>query len=93
MVQTFTGAHHGKRPRTEERFLAEGSRVVQEMLDNHADLLIGIYTTEESRTDPLVEKANSANIKVHTHCGTNEKISSQLQDKVSLRSAALPVPN
>ena len=42
------------------------------MLDNHVDLLIGIYTNDESRTDPLLDKANAANIKVHTL--TNEQM-------------------
>ena len=50
----------------EGRFLAEGARVTQEMIDNHRDLIIGIYITDKGMSDPIVAKANEFAITVHT---------------------------
>jgi TrmH family RNA methyltransferase len=50
----------------EGRFLAEGARVTQEMIDNHRDLIIGIYITDKGMNDPIVAKANEFAITVHT---------------------------
>ena len=50
----------------EGRFLAEGARVTQEMIDNHRDLIIGIYITDKEANDPIVAKASEFAITVHT---------------------------
>ncbi|MFA6836096.1 MAG: RNA methyltransferase, partial [Fibrobacteraceae bacterium] len=50
----------------EGRFIAEGMRVVNEMLSNHQDIMLGLYVVNEADNAALVSKAHDANINIHT---------------------------
>ncbi len=49
----------------EAKFLAEGVRVVQEMLEYHTDILLDIYTVPNFREPALLEKAKEKQIRLH----------------------------
>jgi tRNA G18 (ribose-2'-O)-methylase SpoU len=49
----------------EEKFLAEGVRVVAEMIQYHADIVNGIYIVEGFMDEALFEKARAASIRIH----------------------------
>ncbi|MDR1758941.1 MAG: RNA methyltransferase [Fibrobacter sp.] len=49
----------------EAKFLAEGVRVVQEMLEYHTDILLDIYTVPNFREPALLEKAKEKEIRLH----------------------------
>ena len=49
----------------EEKFLAEGVRVVTEMVEYHSDIVQGIYAVEGFNDTALLDKARAANLRVH----------------------------
>ena len=49
----------------EEKFLAEGVRVVEEMIKYHADIVLSIYISEGFADADLLEKAREASVRVH----------------------------
>ena len=49
----------------EEKFLAEGLRVVAEMVQYHPDIVDGIYVTEGFSDEALQENARNANLRIH----------------------------
>ena len=49
----------------EGRFLGEGVHVVQELVSNHRELVIGVYITEAFNDEALIEQINEAEIKLN----------------------------
>ena len=49
----------------EGRFLGEGVHVVQELVSNHRELVIGVYVTEAFNDEALIEQINEAEIKLN----------------------------
>ncbi|MBR5413045.1 MAG: RNA methyltransferase [Fibrobacter sp.] len=49
----------------EGRFLGEGVHVVQELVNNHRELVIGVYVTEAFNDEALIEQINEAEIKLN----------------------------
>jgi len=49
----------------EEQFLAEGVRVVAEMIQYHPDIVNGVYINEGFADTALLDKARAANIRIH----------------------------
>ncbi|OWV13999.1 RNA methyltransferase [Fibrobacter sp. UWB5] len=49
----------------EGRFLGEGVHVVQELVSNHRELVIGVYMTEGFNDEALIEQINEAEIKLN----------------------------
>lgn len=49
----------------EGRFLGEGVHVVQELVSNHRELVLGVYVTEAFNDEALIEQINEAEIKLN----------------------------
>jgi len=49
----------------EEKFLAEGIRVIEEMLQYHPDIVNGVYVVEGNTDSPIADKAREAGVRVH----------------------------
>ena len=49
----------------EGRFLGEGVHVVQELVSNHRELVMGVYVTEAFNDEALIEQINEAEIRLN----------------------------
>ncbi|SMP42753.1 RNA methyltransferase [Fibrobacter sp. UWB10] len=49
----------------EGKFLGEGVHVVQELVSNHRELVMGVYVTESFNDEALVEQINEAEIRLN----------------------------